>query len=82
MILKFIDNFSGGENRNIKVLISILEFVWIVIKKKNEIYTKFIATKVSDNFFYYSSSFFDRVNFYFIDKLYLGVKDPTILCNK
>ena len=24
----------------------------------------------------------DLFNFYFIDKLYLGVKDPTIPCNK
>lgn len=53
LILTFIDNFSSGKNRDINVLVSILEFVWNVIKKQNENKQKFLNTFVNNNYIEY-----------------------------
>lgn len=53
LILTFIDNFTSEKNRDIKVLLSILEFVWNVIQKKNEDKQRFLDTFVNNNYIEY-----------------------------
>jgi predicted unusual protein kinase regulating ubiquinone biosynthesis (AarF/ABC1/UbiB family) len=72
LILKFIDNFSSGKNRDIKVLVSILEFVWNVIHKKNEDKQRFLDTFVNNNYIEYFST--DSNNNIIIDYDYTNRK--------
>ena len=55
LILKFIDNFSStkGRRKDRKILVSILEFVWNVIEKKDDNKQKFLDIFVNNNYIEY-----------------------------
>jgi len=55
LILKFIDNFSStkGRRKDRKILVSILEFVWNVIVRKDDNKQKFLDIFVNNNYIEY-----------------------------